>query len=637
MALLALEGVSKSYDGRTILDEVDLTLDEGERVGLVGPNGGGKSTLLRMLVAAETPDAGTRTLRRALRLGYLEQEPFVDPALTARAAVRQGFAGRERVLSELEDVHAKLAHAVEPELGRLLARQERLESELENLGGHDVEHRIESTLQGLGFTEFEAECGRLSGGERRRVALARLLCSAPELLLLDEPTNHLDAFAIDWLEDWFLETRTPLLLVTHDRYFLERICDRIVELDRAKLFSYVGGYGDYLEQRAARLSAEARAEATRLNLLRRETAWMRRGPPARTTKAKARIRRYGELVSGEPAPLPDELEVAIPAGPRLGTRVVTLKGVSKRYGERVVVPRLDLELVPGERLGVVGPNGAGKTTLVRMLMGELAPDTGTREAGSTVEIAAVDQLRSQLELDQTVTEALAGKSEVVSFGGRSVRVEGFLDRFGLGIRQQRARVRDLSGGERGRLELARLVTRGGNLLVLDEPTNDLDLAALRALEESLCVFPGTVVIVSHDRWFLDRVATRLLYLDGEGGARVHHGDLSGLIATLAREREERRAAEAAERARKAAAAAPARPAAKAKRLSNWQEKELVELEARIAAEESALAALDASLADPALYSGPKARTLELQRERQAKADALARLYARWEELESLRG
>src|SRR5688572_29327514 len=322
MALLALEGVSKSHDGRTLLCELDLVLDEGERVGLVGPNGSGKSTLLRILAGLEPPDSGRRVLRRELRLGYLEQEPALDLAASVREATRAGIAGRERVVAELERVHAELARAGGVELERALARQARLEEQLERLGGHDVEHELEATLQALGIERFDARCGELSGGERRRVALARLLLGAPELLLLDEPTNHLDAFVIDWLEDWFLETRTPLLLVTHDRYFLDRVCDRIVELDRSRLFAFSGGYSEYLEARAARLAAEEKSESARLNLLRRETEWMRRGPPARTTKAKARIRRHGELVAAAVVPLAGELEVAIPDGPRLGARVV---------------------------------------------------------------------------------------------------------------------------------------------------------------------------------------------------------------------------------------------------------------------------------------------------------------------------
>ena len=633
MALLAVEGVTKTYDGRTFLRGVDLVLGEGERVGLIGPNGSGKSTLMRILAGLEPPDSGTRTLRRELRLGYLEQAPELDPELTVRAAARLGIAGRERVLADIERVHAELATASGVEMERLLVRQARLEGELERLGGHDVEHKLESTLHALGLERFEARCGELSGGERRRVALAQLLLGTPELLLLDEPTNHLDAFVVDWLEDWFLETRTPILLVTHDRYFLDRVCDRIVELDRGLLFNYSGGYAEYLEARAERLAAEGKAEGTRLNLLRRETAWMRRGPPARTTKAKARIRRYGELVGSAPTPLPEELEIQIPGGPRLGTKVIELKGVSKRFGEHLVVPPLDLELGPGERLGIVGPNGAGKTTLLKLILGELVPDSGTRAIGETVRFALMDQLKDALDPDQRVTAALAGPSDVIEVGGRTLRVEAYLDRFGLTVTQQRSLVRHLSGGEKSRLLLARLIARGGNVLVLDEPTNDLDLTTLRALEEALMLFEGAALLVSHDRWFLDRVATKILYLDGQGHVRLHHGDMSALLEELARERQARRSATPAGRP---SAPTPERTAKKPKRLSSWQQKELDQLEARIPALEAEIAALDAELADPKLYTGPNPRVVEVRRQRATRADELATLYARWEELEGLR-
>ncbi|NUP96228.1 MAG: ATP-binding cassette domain-containing protein, partial [Planctomycetaceae bacterium] len=512
----------------------------------------------------------------------------------------------------------------------------RLEAELERLGGHDVEHKVESTLEALGLPNPEALCGTMSGGERRRVALARLLLAGPELLLLDEPTNHLDALVTDWLEDWFLETRTPLLLVTHDRYFLDRVCDRIVELDRGELFSYQGGYGDYLEKRADRLDSERKAESSRLNLLRRETAWMRRGAPARTTKQKARIRRYEQTVSSVPIALTDDLEFQFPAGPRLGSRVLKLEGISKRFGERVVVPKLDLELAPGTRLGIVGPNGAGKSTLVRMLLGELAPDTGTRSIGETVKFASVDQMRTGVQLDVTLLEELAGRSDVVKIGERVVRAESYLDRFGFDVSVQRNLVRQLSGGERNRLMLAKLMLQSGNLLVLDEPTNDLDLQTLRALEEALLAFDGAAVLVSHDRWFLDRVATQVLYLDGAGRARLHHGDMSGLLELLAKEREAERAARAGKPVSKAKTAeTKAAPTAK-KRITPWQVQELEKLESEIPKLEGELAALDEALGDPAIYAGPRA-ALEAAKERRAElADAIAKAYSRWEELEALR-
>ncbi len=635
MSLLTVENVTKGFNERVLLRGVSLHIGEGERIGLLGPNGCGKTTLLRILAGVEPFDAGTRTLRRDVRLGYLEQEPALDLARSAREVVASGMAGRDDVLAQLERAHQALEHASGEELERWLGRQARLESELERLGGHDVEHRVESVLHALGLDDPDALCGPMSGGERRRVALARLLVSAPDLLLLDEPTNHLDALVTDWLEDWFLETRTPLLMVTHDRYFLDRVVDRIVELDRGELYESPGGYGEYLEARAARLESEKSRESARQLLVRRETVWMRRGAPARTTKAKARIKRYEELVDSAPIALGSELELEIPPGPRLGTRVIETRRLTKRFGERVIVPPLDLEIGPSTRLGVVGPNGAGKTTLLKMLLGELAPDGGSIERGETVRFARIEQLRGELDPDSTVIEEIAGKSDVVKVGERSVRVEGFLERFLFPGPMKFARIAQLSGGERNRILLAKLLCAGGNVLVLDEPTNDLDLTTLRALEEALLAFVGAAIVVSHDRWFLDRVATHILYLDGHGGARLHVGDLSSLLEKLAAERTS--TARVAAPAAKPAPQTQSTPerANKPKRITPWQQKELDELPDKIAAAERELGELDARLAEPSLYTGPKA---ELERVRARRAEVEAQnlaLYARWEELESL--
>ncbi|MCE9592936.1 MAG: ATP-binding cassette domain-containing protein [Planctomycetes bacterium] len=633
MALLSIEDCWKGFNERVLLRGVDLRIAEGERVGLLGLNGSGKSTLLGILAGVEPLDRGTRTVRRDLRLGYLEQAPALDPERTAREAVRAGLGGRERVLADLARVHVELESAADDRTAALLARHGRLEAELERFGGHDVEHRIEHVLHSLGLDDFDARCGTLSGGERRRVALARLLLGAPELLLLDEPTNHLDALVTDWLEDWFLETRTPLLLVTHDRYFLDRVVDRIVELDRGELHEYAGGYGDYLEARAARMDVERKTEGARQNLLRRETEWMRRGPPARTTKAKARIHRYENLVDAAPVALSADLEFEIPPGPRLGARVVRLVGASKRFGERVVLPKLDLEIAPGTRLCIVGPNGAGKTTLVRLLLGELELDSGTREVGETVRFASIDQMRTDLDPTNTVVEEIAGRNDVVKLGDRTVRIERFLDRFGFPVANQSSSIAQLSGGERNRVLLAKLVLAGGNVLVLDEPTNDLDLATLRALEEALLVFPGAVIAVSHDRWFLDRIATKILYLDGHGGARLHDGDFSGLMETLAREAGEKR-----EVASEKSTPTPPTPsnATRVKRIAPWEQRELDEVEAKIAALEAEAAALDARLSAPELYQGPKSALDQVTARRTALQSELPALYARWETLESLR-
>jgi ATP-binding cassette subfamily F protein uup len=627
MALLTLDGAHVTYGKRHLLRGVSMQVGEQERIGIVGANGAGKSTLLRVLAGVERPDAGERTQRRDLSLGYLPQEPVLDPSLRVRDVVREGLAGRTDVLARLERVHEAMAapDATPSRLDELLAEQARLESRLEARGGHDVEHRIEAIVHAIGLPDADARCGDLSGGGRRRAALARLLLSGPELLLLDEPTNHLDAEVIAWLEDFLRAARTALVVVTHDRYFLDRIVERIVELERGELFSYEGGYVDYLVAREERLAREQKEEATRRNLLRRETDWIRRGPPARTTKSKSRIQRYQDLVDAAPEAVGGELAFTIPCEQRLGERVLVLRGVRKAYAAPVL-RGLDLELGRGERLGIVGPNGAGKTTLLRICMGQLAPDSGAVEIGPTVRFSFIDQARSGLDPDKTVIEEVGGANDYVVVGGRPLRVETFLERFLFPGAMLRTRIGDLSGGERSRVLLAKLLSIGGNVLVLDEPTNDLDLMTLRVLEEALCAFPGAALIVSHDRWFLDRVATRVLHLAPDG-YRLHAGDVTSLLERIA---EQQRAAPPPQPRREVAASPP--PSEPARKLS-WNEKrELDALPDRIDALEAELAALDAKLADPALYQGDAGAVAPLVQQRAGKAGELQALTARWEEL-----
>ena len=641
MALLTIKDVRLSVGDRQLLDGVSMVVEEGQRIGLLGPNGCGKSTLLRILAAELEQDAGERTARRGLRLGYLPQEPSLPADLDVHAAVLGGIVGRAEVLAELEQVHEAMAEDLAPaRLEKLLTQQQRLDEELEQLGGHDVDHRASALLQSLGVVDRTACCGDLSGGERRRVAMARLLLSEPELLLLDEPTNHLDAEVTDWLESYLLDAEIPLILVTHDRYFLDRLCTRIVEFDHGKLFEYEGGYRSYLVQRAERLEAESKAESARLNTLRRETEWVKRGPPARTTKAKARIHRHQALVDAAPPPTSADLEFQIPEGPRLGDYVLRVEGVGKSFGDRTVLAPFSFELGPNQRLGIVGKNGAGKTTLLRMILGQLAPDVGSVGVGPTVVFADIDQKRSELDESKTVFEEVSNGNDYVFVGGRSLRIESFLEQFLFPGEMKHARIATLSGGERNRVLIAKLMCAGGNVLVLDEPTNDLDLASLRALEDALLAFPGAAIVVSHDRWFLDRVATRVVHLDGSGAARVHEGDLSLLLERLRQEAGDRvaREAEATHRdkartqAQKGAAAA-----GKPRRLSTREQRELAELPAQIEGLEAELATVDDQLGDPGLYEAQHAHRFdELTKRRKALPEELAALYARWEALEAIK-
>ena len=642
MALLTLKDIRLAVGDRQLLDGVSLVVEEGQRIGLLGPNGCGKSTLLQILAGVLEPDAGDRTERRDLRLGYLSQDPELPADCDVHQAVLGGIAGRRQVLEELEQVHAAMAEDATPDqLERLLERQQRLDERLEELGGHDVDHRAAALLEALGVEDKQARCADLSGGERRRVAMARLLLSRPEVLLLDEPTNHLDAEVTDWLETYLLDAGTPLILVTHDRYFLDRLCTRIVEFDRGKLFEYEGGYRSYLVQRADRIEAEAKAESARLNTLRRETEWVKRGPPARTTKAKARIQRHQALVDAAPPPSSAELEFQIPEGPRLGDYVLRVQEVGKSFGERTILRPFSFELGPNQRLGVVGGNGAGKTTLLRMILGNLQPDVGVVGVGPTVVFADIDQKRSDLDGSKTVFEEVSNGNDYVFVGGRSLRIESFLEQFLFPGQMKHARISSLSGGERNRVLIAKLLCAGGNVLVLDEPTNDLDLASLRALEDALLVFPGAAIIVSHDRWFLDRVATRVVHLDGSGSARVHEGDLSLLLERLRQEGAERAsaAAAAASAAKQRALAQKQREAGgepRPQRLSTREQRELEELPQRIESLENELADVDRQLGDPDLYRDQQTDRFDaLTKRREALPDELATLYARWESLEAI--
>ena len=604
MALVTLQDVEKSYgDQKHLLRGVSLVVGEGDRIGLVGPNGAGKSTLMRILAGLEEHDAGHRTQQRGVRLGYLSQEPELPAELNVHDAVRGGLPEREVILAELDSVHTELERASS---SALLSRQAALEDELAHFGGHDIEHRVSTLVDALGLADAATPCGSLSGGERRRVALARLLLSAPDLMLLDEPTNHLDAWVTQWLEDHLRALRTPLLMVTHDRYFLDRVVDRIVELDRGRLHTYDGGYRGFLEARAERLASEKKTEDTRLNLLRRETEWMRRGPQGRGTKAKGRIRAYEALQDGAREKTAEAPVFSIPPGPRLGTQVVRLSGVSKSFGDRAVLRKVDLDIEAGDRIGIVGKNGAGKTTLLRILMEQETPDEGQVTVGSTVRFAYMDQARADLDPLQPLSKSID-----------ATNVHAALEKFGFAREAFDTPVGELSGGERNRVLLLRLLLRGGNVLVLDEPTNDLDLMTLRVLEEALLAFPGTVLAVSHDRFFLDRISTRILRVDLRGFREVP-GDVSSLL---------KEPTEPTTKKRPKPRGRTRQPA----RLSYHEKQELKELPDRIAAAEEELATLDAKLADPVTYTRPDVG--EVTARRKVVAQSVQDLYARWEDLE----
>ncbi|MGA8892784.1 MAG: ABC-F family ATP-binding cassette domain-containing protein [Anaeromyxobacteraceae bacterium] len=647
MTLLHASSIGLAFGSRTILDRLTLTIEEGERVGLVGVNGSGKSSLLRILARAADPDRGEVQLRRGASVTYLPQEPEFPPDATVASELEVARAP----LREAIQAHAALAARLEREPDparhdRMLVELAALSDRVEHLGGWDTAHEARRLLDRLGVKDWDRPVAELSGGARKRVAIARALLARPDLLLLDEPTNHLDADTVDWLEEELDARSGALVLVTHDRYFLDDLVDRIVEINPdGTVTSWPGNYEAFLEQKLVAEEQSALEEHKRQRWISQEVAWLRRGVEARRTKSKARIQRARALLAekGFARPRVAELQVAPP--PRLSQVVLEAHGLARSFDGRPVLRDVDFVLQKGERVGIVGPNGAGKTTFLRLLLGELAPDAGRVVTGVRTRVAYHDQQRAALDPEQTVYEAAGGGApgmageDFVTIGDRRVGLRDYLDDLLFPPVMQRMKVRALSGGERNRLLLARLFLEGANVLVLDEPTNDLDLVTLNVLERLLLDFGGSVLLVTHDRYFLDKVATAIVAIEGDGRAIRYPGNFE-TYRTLKEQAEAARRAppEVVARVGGRPAAPPAAEPERTRKpgkLSFKEQRELEGIEAAILAAEERKAAAEASLSDPATYQRGGEGVAALRAELEAAAAETERLYARWQELESI--
>jgi ATP-binding cassette subfamily F protein uup len=626
MPVISATDVRKIYDHDVVLGGVSITIGDGERVGVVGNNGCGKSTLGRILAGVETPDAGTVAVQRGAKVAYLAQEPSFSPGETVRDAVLSG-------LGEWNAAHARYERAVE-ELERgddvdyWLTEQSAAAELVEHAGGWERLHEAEAILGKLGVEDVEASVDTLSGGRRRAVGLAKVLLSAPALAILDEPTNHLDVDTIEWLEEYLRESyRGALLLITHDRYVLNRVVMRTVEIDRGSLFSYDGGYEAYLEAKAERIAHAERAESNRRNFLRQELEWLRRSPKARTGKQKARIDRARAAIDRAPSQADKVADLRVTAS-RTGKTILEAEGLSVERGGACLVRDFTLKLAPGRRIGIVGPNGCGKTSLLRVLLGVDDPAAGNVTIGANTRIAYLDQTRAGLVDNATIEDNVAGDRAYFQIGGRSVSVRTYLERFLFEPSAARRLVSTLSGGEKARVALAKLLAGEANLIVLDEPTNDLDVATLGALETLISEFQGTVLLVSHDRWFLDRLATSILAFGGSGTVEQFEGNYSEY-----REKVESSSAESGTPAKKKQDIAASTPP-KVNKLTFAERIELEGLLEKIEAADLRVRELEASLADPDSYAdgGDRVKSLVVELET-AKSEAEA-LTARWEELES---
>ncbi|TMM16962.1 MAG: energy-dependent translational throttle protein EttA [Actinobacteria bacterium] len=508
---------------KTVLDQLTLAFLPGAKIGVLGYNGAGKSTLLRIMAGVDQDYRGQAALAPGATAGMLEQEPQLDESKDVRANVEQGVAEGRALLDRFNELAASYSDEHAEEFARVQAK-------IEAADAWNLDTQLEYAMDALRLPPPDADVARLSGGERRRVALCRLLLRAPDLLLLDEPTNHLDAESVAWLERHLAEYRGTVVAVTHDRYFLDNVTGWILELDRGKGIPYEGNYTSWLEQKQARLAQQERAEKGRARTIAAELEWVRTNPKGRRTKSKARLARYEQLVAEERNVKLDEVQIHIPPGPHLGEKVLSASGLRKAFGEKLLIEDLSFDLPRAGIVGVIGANGAGKTTLVRMITGEETPDSGTLELGDTVQLAYVDQARDALDSQKTVWEEISGGEEVLQVGDRTVNSRQYTAGFNFKGTDQQARVATLSGGERNRVHLAKLLRSGGNLLLLDEPTNDLDVDTLRALEHALLAFPGCAMIISHDRWFLDRVATHVLAFEGDSQVRWFEGNFEAYEA-----------------------------------------------------------------------------------------------------------
>jgi ATP-binding cassette ChvD family protein len=507
---------------RQVLANISLSFLPGAKIGVLGPNGAGKSTLLKIMAGKDEPSSGVAELAPGATVGMLEQEPDLDPKKTVRENVEDGVRETRDLLDRFNEISAAFAEP-DADFDTLLAEQGKVQDKIDRMDAWGLDDKLDHAMDALRCPEGDRDVATLSGGERRRVALCRLLLSAPDLLLLDEPTNHLDAESVLWLERFLADYKGTVVAVTHDRYFLDNVAGWILELDRGKGIPFQGNYSSWLEQKQARLAVEEKTESSRQRTLARELEWVRQSPTARHAKAKARLGAYEKLLAEEQNVKLDKVEIHIPPGPRLGDVVIDATGVKKGYGDKLLYEDLTFSLPPAGIVGVVGPNGAGKTTLFRMIAGEERPDEGTLRVGDTVELAYVDQARADLDPASTVWKEISGGHDTILLGKKEINSRQYTSWFNFKGGDQQKRVGDLSGGERNRVHLAKLLRSGGNVLLLDEPTNDLDVDTLRALEEALLDFAGCAVVITHDRWFLDRVATHILAFEGNSETIWHEG------------------------------------------------------------------------------------------------------------------